>query len=125
MLSDNKIKAFVPTTQPEKAKQFYLNILGLKLISEDDYALEFEGQGALLRIITVDKFEPHPFTILGWDVSDLAILIKSLNQLGVEFEKYNSFNQDNLGIWISPNKVKIAWFKDPDGNILSLTEMPK
>lgn len=125
MLTNHKLKAFLPTTNPERAKQFYLKTLGLKLISEDDYALEFEGMGSSLRITKVESFEPHPFTALGWNVSELAALVKSLSDLGVGFVNYSSFEQDHLGIWTAPSKAKIAWFKDPDGNLLSLTEMPK
>lgn len=122
MLGNKKLKAFIPTTKPQLAKEFYMNILGLKLMSEDDYALEFEANGTLLRITTVGKLEPRPFTVLGWNVDGLTSLVKSLNKLGVKFEKYESFEQDELGIWTSPSKAKIGWFTDPDGNLLSLTE---
>ena len=122
MLSSQKLKAFIPTANPQLAKEFYMNILGLKLVSEDEYALEFEGNGTLLRITTVDNLEPHPFTVLGWNVNGLPVLVKSLVDRGVEFEKYDHFEQDDLGIWTSPNKAKVVWFKDPDGNLLSLTE---
>lgn len=124
MLTNPTITAFLPTVKQEQSKQFYMNILGLKLVSEDDFALEFEGTGVLLRITTVKKFNPYPFTGLGFKIEDIASQIKSLNKKGVEFERYNSFEQDDLGIWTSPNKAQIAWFKDPDGNLLSLTEYP-
>lgn len=122
MLSKPTITAFLPTVKPEQSKQFYRNTLGLKLVSEDDYALEFEGNGVLLRITIVDKFNPHPFTVLGFKIEEIVSQVKSLNKKGVEFERYSSFKQDDLGIWTSPSKAKIAWFKDPDGNLLSLTE---
>ena len=122
MLSDKKLKAFIPTVEPNKAKKFYMNTLGLKLLSEDNYALEFDANGTLLRITTVEKLNPHPFTVLGWDVDNLVSLIKSLNRKWVEFERYNFFEHDNSGICTSPSGAKVAWFKYPDGNLLSLTE---
>ena len=122
MLSNKKLKAFIPTIQPDKAKRFYRDTLGLKLLSEDQFALEFDAHGTPLRITIVEKFTPHPFTVLGWDVDDIASMIKSLNKKGVQFERYSFFEQDPLGIWIAPSGAKVAWFKDPDGNLLSLTE---
>jgi hypothetical protein len=122
MLSDKKLKAFIPTINPVKAKKFYMDILGLTLLSEDNYALEFNANGTLLRITTVEKLNPQPFTVLGWDVDNIVFLIESLVSKGVIFERYNFFEQDNLGIWTSPSGAKVAWFKDTDGNLLSLTE---
>ena len=122
MLEDKKLKAFIPTMHPEKAKDFYVNVLGLKLMSEDQYGMEFTTNGALLRITMVNKLTPHPFTVLGWDVDNLPSMILSLIKAGVEFERYNFLEQDDLGIWVAPGGVKVAWFKDPDGNLLSLTE---
>ena len=122
MLSDKKLKAFIPTINSEKAKKFYMDILGLTLLSEDNYALEFNANGTLLRITTVEKLNPHPFTVLGWNVDNIVFLIESLVSKGVVFERYNFFEQDKLGIWTSPSGAKVAWFKDTDGNLLSLTE---
>jgi len=122
MLEDKNLKAFIPTVEPEKAKNFYTNVLGLKLTSEDNYGMEFTTNGALLRITIVNKLTPLPFTVLGWDVDNLPSMILSLVKAGVEFERYNFLEQDDLGIWVAPGGVKVAWFKDPDGNLLSLTE---
>jgi len=122
MLSDKKLKAFIPTINPAKAKEFYMNILGLTLLSEDNYAMEFNANGTLLRITTVPEMEPQPFTVLGWNVDRIDSLIESLISKGVVFERYNFFDQDKLGIWTAPSGAKVAWFKDPDGNLLSLTE---
>jgi len=122
MLADKELKAFVPTVKPDKAKIFYKDILGLKLLSEDNYALEFKANKTLLRVTIVPELKPHAFTALGWNVEDIAATIKSLNTKGVFCEKYEFLKQDNLGIWVSPAGSKVAWFKDPDGNILSLTE---
>ena len=122
MLADKELKAFVPTLKPDKAKSFYKDILGLQLLSEDNYALEFDANGTLLRVIIVQELRPQEFTILGWNVADIASTIKSLNKKGIVCERYKFLEQDNLGVWTSPGGSKVAWFKDPDGNILSLTE---
>ena len=122
MLGDKELKAFVPTVMPGKAKSFYKDLLGLKLLSEDNYAMEFSANGVLLRVTTVPELKPHGFTVLGWNVPDILSMVKSLNGKGIVFEKYDFLEQDELGIWTAPGGSKVAWFKDPDGNILSLTE---
>ncbi len=122
MLADKKLKAFVPTVKPNEAKSFYQDVLGLKLLSEDNFALEFDANGTLLRITTVQDLTPQPFTVLGWNVGNIVAIIKQLNDKNVFCERYGFFEQDDFGIWTSPNGSKVAWFKDPDGNVLSLTE---
>jgi catechol 2,3-dioxygenase-like lactoylglutathione lyase family enzyme len=122
MLQNQKLKAFAPTVNPEKAKHFYKDILGLQLLSEDNYALEFDANGTRLRVTTVRELNPHPFTVLGWKVDDISSVIKELNKKGITFERYNFMQQDELGIWHAPGGTKVAWFKDADGNILSLDE---
>ena len=122
MLDNSIIKAFVPTVKSGEAKVFYRDILGFKLLAEDNYALEFDANGTLLRVIMVPSLTPHNFTILGWNVPNIEATIQALNKKGVVFEKYDFMQQDELGIWTSPNNSKVAWFKDPDGNILSLTQ---
>ncbi len=122
MLANKELKAFVPTIKPGKAKLFYRDILGLNLLSEDDYGMEFEANKVLVRVITVPKLKAQAFTVLGWNVDNISSTIKKLNKKGIYFEKYEFLEQDELGIWISPGGSKVAWFKDPDGNILSITE---
>ena len=122
MLADKKLKAFVPTTDPAKAKHFYKDLLGLKLLSEDNYALEFDANGTLLRVTTVGELNPLPFTVLGWKVTDISSVIRDLNKKGIIFERYDFLQQDEFGIWEAPGGTKVAWFKDADGNILSLDE---
>lgn len=122
MLANQELKAFVPTVKPDKAKSFYKDILGLKLLSEDNYALEFDANGTLLRVIIVQELKPQVFTVLGWNVASISEIIKSLNEQNVFCEQYDFLDQDNLGVWTSPSGSKVAWFKDPDGNVLSLTE---
>jgi catechol 2,3-dioxygenase-like lactoylglutathione lyase family enzyme len=123
MLADATLKAFVPTVMPAKAKVFYRDILGFKFLHEDNYALEFDANGILLRVSIVPELKPHPFTILGWNVADIKSTIQSLNKKGIVCEKYNFLEQDVAGVWTAPGGTKVAWFKDPDGNILSLTEL--
>lgn len=122
MLADKKLKAFVPTVKPAEAKIFYKDVLGLTLLSEDNYALEFNANGTLLRVIIVGELNPQGFTVLGWNVDNISSVIGSLHKKGVVCEQYGFLEQDKLGIWTSPNGSKVAWFKDPDGNVLSLTE---
>lgn len=122
MLADKQLKTFVPTVMPEKAKTFYSDILGLKLLSEDNYAIEFEANKSLLRVTIVPELKPHPFTVLGWNVDDISSTIKQLNEKGITCQKYDFLEQDELGVWTSPGGTKVAWFKDPDGNVLSLSQ---
>jgi hypothetical protein len=122
MLTNQRLKAFVSTTQPYKARLFYINILGLKLLSEDHYGLECESNGAHLRITIVEKLTTQPFTVLGWDTNDIVSTVKRLAGKGIKFEKFSFIEQDELGIWTAPEGTKVAWFKDPDGNLLSLSE---
>ncbi len=122
MLADKELKAFVPTIKPDEARSFYRDVLGLKLLSEDNYALEFNANGTLLRVIIVPELKPQLFTVLGWNVSDIVSTVKSLNKKNVFCEKYGFLEQDKLGIWTAPGGAKVAWFKDPDGNVLSLSE---
>ena len=123
MLGNKELKAFVPTTNQAKAKSFYKDLLGLTLLSEDDYALEFDTNGASLRITTVQELKPQPFTILGWTIQDISSTIQALNKQGIFCEKYDFLSQDEAGIWKAPGGAKVAWFKDPDDNVLSLTEL--
>jgi catechol 2,3-dioxygenase-like lactoylglutathione lyase family enzyme len=123
MLADQKLKAFIPTIMPEKAKAFYRDVLGLELLSEDEYALEFNANGVLLRVTSVPELVPQNFTVLGWNVPDISSLIVQMNNKGIRCEKYQFLNQDELGIWKAPGGAKVAWFKDPDGNLLSLTQL--
>ena len=108
MLTNKELKAFVPTTKPDKAKSFYKDILGLKLLSEDNYAIEFDANGTSLRIIIVPELTPQGFTVLGWNVDDIASTIKSLNEKKVFCEKYEFMKQDDLGIWTSPSGAKVT-----------------
>jgi catechol 2,3-dioxygenase-like lactoylglutathione lyase family enzyme len=123
MFADKELKAFIPTVMPDKAKNFYRDIAGLPLLSEDNYALEFDANGTLLRVVIVQDFRPHPFTVLGWEVPDITASVQLLNERGVICERYDFMEQDDLGIWTAPGGPKVAWFKDPDGNVLSVSQI--
>jgi catechol 2,3-dioxygenase-like lactoylglutathione lyase family enzyme len=122
VLKAHPIIAFVATTNPARAKRFYKDTLGLRFVSEGEFALVFDANGIMLRVTPVEKLEPTCFTVLGWIVPDIAKEIRVLKKRGVKFKRYEWMEQDELGVWVSPAKAKIAWFEDPDGNILSLTE---
>lgn len=124
MLNSQKIVAFIPTTDAARARSFYVDVLGLRVISEDPFALVLDANGTMLRVTTVQNFKPQQFTILGWDVTNIEDTVSQLNQRGVRFESYGMAGQDERGIWKSPSGARVAWFKDPDGNVLSLTQFP-
>ena len=106
-----------------RAVSFYRDNLGLELSFEDDFAAVFSVGGIALRVSHVADFVPHEHTILGFQVPDVVAAVKALTGNGVTFSRYPRFNQDELGIWTSPGGgVQVAWFKDPDGNVLSVTK---
>ncbi len=123
MLKSRPIVAFVATTDPERAKTFYAKTLGLRLISEDGFALAFNAGGTMLRVAIVNTLQPAGYTVLGWIVPDIAKTVRALAARGVEFRRYEGMRQDDLGIWSSPSGARVAWFTDPEGNTLSLTEL--
>jgi len=125
LLGSAEVIAFVPTRDPAVARAFYENTLGLEFVSEDPFALVFNAHGVILRIATVSKvseFKPAHYTILGWHVASAEKAVRGLTEKGVKFERFPGMPQDRLGIWNSPSGARVAWFKDPDGNILSVTE---
>ena len=124
ILSGSGVIAFAPTTDPAKARAFYEGVLGLRLVADQaPFALEFDAHGTMLRVTTVHELKPQPFTILGWRVADIERSVDQLTAAGVMFERYPGMNDsDPRGIWNSPSGARIAWFRDPDGNVLSLTE---
>ena len=124
MLAKHPIIAFVPTIDAARARPFYERILGLQLVSDDPFALVFDANGAMLRVVKVQTFTPAPFTILGWDVPDIDDAVTRLTRRGVAFEHYGMKDQDPRGIWTSPAGARVAWFKDPDGNVLSVSQFP-
>jgi catechol 2,3-dioxygenase-like lactoylglutathione lyase family enzyme len=123
VLGSIDIVAFVPTRDREKARAFYGGLLGLHFVKDDGFAAVMDANGTMLRIGTVPAdFKPAQFTILGWRVADIEQTVAALQSKGVQFERFGFFKQDELGIWIAPNGDKVAWFKDPDGNVLSVSQ---
>ena len=114
--------AFAAIRDGARAREFYEKVLGLSLISEDNFALVLDANGTMLRLQKVESFTPSPFTTLGWEVSNIAVAVSELRQRGVVFQKYPWMEQDELGVWAALSGARVAWFKDPDGNTLSLTE---
>jgi catechol 2,3-dioxygenase-like lactoylglutathione lyase family enzyme len=123
MLGSTKIIAFVPTTDSIKARAFYEGVLGLRFVKDDGFALVLDANGIMIRVAKVPQpFTPAHFTVLGWEVKDIEKVVTGLQTKGVHFERFGFFQQDELGIWTAPTGDKVAWFKDPDGNILSVSE---
>lgn len=114
--------SFIATDRPEESKGFYRDIVGLELIDATPFALVFRDGSHVLRIQIVPDFEPVGYTVHGWQVENIAEDIRALAAAGVTFERFGQLDQDALGIWTTPDGPKIAWFKDPCGNVLSLTE---
>jgi len=122
MLGSTNIVAFVPITDANKARAFYEGILGLRFVKDDGFALVLEANGIMIRAAKMKEFTPAQFTILGWQVTDIAHAVRELTKKGVHFEVFGFFKQDEFGIWTAPTGDKVAWFKDPDGNILSVSQ---
>ena len=122
MLGSTPLVAFVPVTDSQKARAFYEGVLGLKFVKDDGFALVLDANGIMIRAAKMKEFAPAQFTILGWQVSDIEHVVRGLAEKGVHFEVFGFFKQDGLGIWTSPTGDKVAWFKDPDGNTLSVSQ---
>jgi catechol 2,3-dioxygenase-like lactoylglutathione lyase family enzyme len=122
MLATSKIIAFVPTTDPVRSKQFYEGVLGLRFVKDDGFALVFDANGIMVRVAKGRDFKPAQYTILGWEASDIETTLTEMAGKGVPFEQFGLPGQDNIGIWTAPSGDKVAWFKDPDGNILSISQ---
>jgi catechol 2,3-dioxygenase-like lactoylglutathione lyase family enzyme len=123
MLNTAKLMAFVATSDGPRARAFYEGTLGLTVISDDDFSLALDAHGTMLRVQKVGPISPPPFTVLGWQVDDIAATVAALAKRGVTFEVYPGMEQTPLGIWSAPSGAFVAWFKDPDGNTLSLTQL--
>ena len=124
-LGNYSVIGFVTIVNVARAKHFYQDTLGLRLVTEEPpFALVFDANGIMLRLGMATELPPTNGTVLGWQVPDIVAVAEDLQQAGVCFEHYQQMEQDELGIWTSPTGAKVAWFKDPDGNILSLSEHP-
>jgi len=125
-LSGYDIVAFVSIVDVERAKAFYRDTLGLRLVLEEPpFALVFDANGIMVRLGMAKELPPAHGTVLGWQVPDIEAAVRDLGQAGVRFERFEKLKQDHLGVWTAPIGDKVAWFKDPDGNILSLSQHVK
>jgi catechol 2,3-dioxygenase-like lactoylglutathione lyase family enzyme len=123
LLGSAKLVAFAATRDQARAKAFYRDTLGLKFVSEDGFAVVFDANGVMLRVSMVREIAAAQYTVLGWEVIDIVAKVKELVAAGVTFERYSFLpDQDEQGIWTAPGGTRVAWFKDPDGNILSLSQ---
>jgi catechol 2,3-dioxygenase-like lactoylglutathione lyase family enzyme len=123
MLASSKMVGFVPARDSQKAREFYEGKLGFQFVSDDAFALVVLAGENKIRIAKVPKdFAPVAFTILGWEVQDIEAVVAWLKGRGVAFEKYPFIQDPELGIWTAPGGDKVAWFKDPDGNVLSVAQ---
>ncbi len=122
MLESAELIAFVATADVPRARAFYEDVVGLELIGDDGFALVFDAHGTTLRVTQVAEVAVAPYTTLGWLVPDVVTTIAALAGRGVVFERFDGIDQDEHGIWTAPGGGRIAWFKDPDGNTLSVTQ---
>jgi catechol 2,3-dioxygenase-like lactoylglutathione lyase family enzyme len=119
-LRDRAVSGFVATAQPDRARAFYSAVLGLRLATEHSFALVYESGGATVRVQKVREVQPQSYTVLGWIVDDIEAEVDELTRRGVSFLRVPGLQQDARGIWTPPGGQKVCWFKDPDGNTLSL-----
>ncbi len=122
MLENQRIMAFVATADAGKARPFYEEVLGLNVTDADNYGINFSAGDYFLRMTPVRDFKAAPYAVLSWVVEDINKIIETLEARGVMFEHYQGLGQDTKGVWTAPDGTKVAWFKDPDQNILSLTQ---
>ena len=114
--------AFVPATDLARARGFYEHTLGLRFVEQSDFACVFEANGTMLRITAVSTVANPGYTVLGWRVADIGVAVQALTLKGVTFTKYDGMDQDRDLVWTTPTGDKVAWFTDPDGNNISLTQ---
>jgi catechol 2,3-dioxygenase-like lactoylglutathione lyase family enzyme len=123
MLGSCELMAFVTVTDRQAAQQFYRNILGLRLVEDAAYALVFDAHGTPLRVAVAADASPAPYTVLGWAVPDISGLVADLVERGIDLERFDGLLQDARGVWTAPGGARVAWFKDPHGNLLSITQL--
>jgi catechol 2,3-dioxygenase-like lactoylglutathione lyase family enzyme len=123
MLAEFDVIAFVHTADAARARQFYVGVLGLELIEESPFALVLRSGRSMIRVTPVESHAASPHTVLGWSVGDLSPVIDGLTNRGVQPLRYDGLDQDERGIWQAPGGARVAWFPDPDGNVLSLTQL--
>ncbi|HVG68664.1 MAG TPA: rhodanese-like domain-containing protein [Gaiellales bacterium] len=116
--------AFVATTDAERSRGFYEETLALPLVEQTPYAIVFDAGGTQLRVTTAREVVAAPYTVLGWRVPDIGAAVEELMCRGVEFARFEGMEQDSLGVWAAPGGVRVAWFRDPDGNVLAVSQHP-
>lgn len=122
MLASSDVIVFLATADASRARAFYESMLGLRLVADETFALVFDANGVMVRIAKVAALTPATHAVLGWSVADIVAAVAALGARGVTFERFPGLTQDPLGIWSSPDGAQVAWFKDPDGNVLSVTQ---
>jgi catechol 2,3-dioxygenase-like lactoylglutathione lyase family enzyme len=122
MLQASEVIAFVASADLRQARAFYEQVLGLPVIEQNDFACVFDANGTMLRVTAVAEVARPGYTVLGWRVADIAATARGLAERGVVFLRYDGMDQDENGVWTTPGGDKIAWFADPGGNVLSLTQ---
>jgi catechol 2,3-dioxygenase-like lactoylglutathione lyase family enzyme len=124
-LAAAELVAFVPSSDLTRARSFYADVLGLRFLEETAFACVFDANGTTLRVTLVEALQPVGYTALGWQVDDLAACAAALSARGVEFVRYEGMAQDERGAWTTPAGDRVAWFRDPDGNTLSVTQLSR
>ncbi len=122
MLQSSDVVAFTAATDLSRARAFYEEVLGLTVVGQTDFACVFDANGTMLRVTAAPDVARAAYTILGWRVTDIAAVVEGLSAKGIAFLRYDGMDQDETGIWTTPGGDRVAWFPDPDGNILSLTQ---
>jgi len=122
MLASGTIVGFLLTKDYDKARAFFEGALGFQFVSVDQFAMVLNAGGTMIRIAKASDFIPARNTVLGWEVQNIEAIVTWLKNRGVTFEKYPFVQDRELGIWTTPTGDKVAWFKDPDGNVLSVSQ---
>jgi catechol 2,3-dioxygenase-like lactoylglutathione lyase family enzyme len=124
MLTNAALIAFIATTDAARSRAFYEGALGLRFVADEPFALIFDCAGTPLRVQKVPAVTPPAGTALGWVVDDMAAMMEGLAARGVTFERFPGMPQDERGVMVFGDGARVAWFKDPDGNLLSVTQTP-
>ncbi len=122
MLETSEAVAFLPSRDLERSERFFQGVLNLGVVSRSSFASVFQVGGGTLRVTKVDDLRPQPFTVFGWLVADLRGVICELRDREIPMIRYGGLDQDDDSIWTTPNGDLVAWFLDPDANVLSLTQ---
>ena len=122
MLASGRMAGFVPTKDYDRAREFYEGKLAFEFVSLDQFGLVLSVVGHKIRIAKIPNFTPLQGTILGWEVEQIETVAAWLKERGVTLEKYPFAQDRELGIWTAPSGDKVAWFKDPDGNVLGISQ---